>query len=280
MIVLDDRQLRSRLDQALQGLRAARSGNKQGGQAVVAAKAAFEEAASEFERVRKYYESQAATLKELEQAESAYQQAEAGLKQAREAMDGTTAGIRQAEEVVKEAQIALGYAKIVAPEAGEVLERLAEPGDMALPGKALVGLRTSGSLRIEAHVREGLVRNVTEGTRLPVTVTILAQTVDATVEEIVPYADPKTRTFLVKASLPEISGLFPGMYGKLLVPVQAHPAVMVPAAAVRKVGQLELITVREGDRWRSVYIKTGRSVGDKREVLSGLAGGEQIGWED
>jgi multidrug efflux pump subunit AcrA (membrane-fusion protein) len=107
----------------------------------------------------------------------------------------------------------------------------------------------------------------------------LNQRVDATVEEIIPYADPQTRTFLVKAALPTLQGLYPGMFGKLLIPVEEHKVVLVPRVAVRRVGQLELIYVKEDEAWHTRYIKTGQAHDTHVEVLSGLAGGETIGWE-
>lgn len=278
LVVMDDRQSRSRLDQARQGRAAAEAGRKEARQAVIAAEAAFKQAESQYNRVKTYFDSQAATRKDLEQAEAVFHQAKAGLQRSREALSGAAAGIRQAEELVKEAGIAMGYARIRASEDGEVLERLAEPGDMALPGKPLLSLRTAGSLRIEAFVREGLIQRAAPGTRLAVRITTLNQTVEGTVEEIVPYADPRTRTFQVKALLPEVPGLMPGMFGKLRIPVMDYDAVMIPAAAVRRVGQLELVRVREKGVWNAIYVQTGRTLDGEIEVLSGLSGGEVIGW--
>jgi len=280
LIVLDDRQFNSRLDQARQGLKSARAGREQARQSISAAEAALEQAQSEYRRKEKFFKSQAATSQQLEQAQAAYLQAKANLSRTQEALTGAEAGIRQAEEVVREAEIALGYTRITAPESAQVLERLVEPGDLALPGKPLLSLQTAGFLRLEAHVREGLIGKVAPKDRLDVRIDTLEKTVAATVEEIIPYADPKSRTFLVKAALPPIEGLYPGMFGKLLIPVATHQAVVIPTAAVRRIGQLETVQVKRKDRWQRQYIKTGKHIGSGVEVLSGLAGDEQIGWEN
>jgi multidrug efflux pump subunit AcrA (membrane-fusion protein) len=150
---------------------------------------------------------------------------------------------------------------------------------MALPGKPLIALRTKGGLRLEAHVREGIITRVKTGIKLNVNIQTLNRTVSAEVEEIVPYADPQSRTFLVKAVLPFIEGIYPGMFGKLLIPVEEHTVVMIPKIAVRRVGQLELIWIKENGGWKSRFIKTGKKRGDVVEVLSGLSGNETIGWE-
>ncbi len=276
LVSLDNRQLQSRLDQARQGLKSAGSGKRQAQQAVAAAEAAFEQARSEYRRVQTYHKQQAATQQQLEAARAAYLGAEAELQRAREGLEGTESGIEQAKEVVREAEIALGYTQLKAPEAGEVLRKLVESGDLAVPGKPLIILQTTGYLRLEAYVREGLIREVPVGAILPVEITTLDKTVEATVEEIIPYADPQTRTFLVKATLPETVGLYPGMFGKLLIPVREIQVVSVDRSAVRRVGQLELVRVRDGDGWATRFIKTGKKLGDRVEVLSGLSGGETV----
>jgi len=249
LIELDNRKFVSRLDQAKQ--------------AAVAARAAHTRAEASYRRTKTYFQSEAATAQDLEQAE--------------EALTSATAGILRAEEFVREAEIALGYLTIKAPESGEVLKRLVEPGDQAAPGKPLLILETSGAFRLEAYVREGLIQQIKPEGKLQVAIDALNQTVDAVVEEIIPYADPATRTFLVKVALPNLEGLYPGMFGKLLVPVQEHEVVLIPWNAVRRVGQLELVAVKDNATWRTRYIKTGKSTGTRVEVLAGLVGGEIIG---
>jgi len=280
LVSLDNRQLVSRLDQAKQTLKTAISGKKQAKQTIIASSAAFTEAESDYKRTKIYFESQAATPQDMEKAESAYLQAKATLNRAKEALSASESGIKQAEEIVKEAGIALGYTEIRAPESGKVLKRLVEQGDLALPGKPLIILQTTGSLRLEAYVREGLIRKIQPGTSLKVTINTLNETATATVEEIIPYADPQTRTFLVKALLPRISGIYPGMFGKLHIPVKDLQVVVIPKIAVRNIGQLELVTVKENNSWKTRFIKTGKTFEDKVEVLSGLSGDETIGWEE
>ncbi|MCP3953681.1 MAG: efflux RND transporter periplasmic adaptor subunit [Desulfobacterales bacterium] len=279
MVSIDSRQLKSKIEQARQALKTTEAGKAQARQAVIAAEAALKQAGAAFGRTKTYFESQAATAQDLEKAESAFLQAKAGLQRAKDGQKAAKARTLQAEAVVREAAIALDFTKIVAPEDGVVLKRFVEPGDLALPGKPLVALRTSGAFRLEAYVREGLIARVSPGSRLAVSVETLGKTVDALVEEIVPYADPSSRTFLVKASIPHIDGLYPGMFGKLLIPVKDRKVVVVPRDAVRQVGQLELLYVGQNEKWTTIHVKTGVRMDQDVEILSGLNGGETIGWE-
>lgn len=279
LISLDNRQMRSRQEQAKQALKTAEAGKEQAKQAVVAAKAAFNQAEAAYKRIQTYFESQAATAQEMEKAESVFLQARAGVTRAKEGLAASTAGVKQVEATVREATIALGYTKIIAPEDGVVLKRFVEPGDLALPGKPLIALRTSGALRLEAFVREGLITKITPGSQLMVGIETLDKKVSARVEELVPYADPNSRTFLVKALMPQVTGLYPGMFGKLLIPVRKLTVITVPKNAVRRVGQLELVLVKQDDRWQTRFVKTGAPLEEDVEILSGLKEGDVVGWE-
>jgi HlyD family secretion protein len=276
LVRLDDTQLKARSAQAHQSLQSATARREQARQGLHAAKAAFEEVEKAYQRIERFHELKAATEQDLEQIRSRFLQARAAVQHAQEGFSAASADIGQAREMVREAEIYKGYAQLTAPVDGEVLERLVDPGDMAMPGKPLLLLRTARGLQIEATVRENLVSKVRLGDIRPVRLTTLNTTVDAVIDRIVPFIDPRTRTFLVKADLPEIEGAFPGMYGKLMIPHGEVDVVVIPPRAVRRVGQLELVTVQTPEGWQRRYIKTGGMYDGLIEVLSGLQGGEKL----
>jgi RND family efflux transporter MFP subunit len=279
LVVLDGRASQARLDQARQARQSAGSMIAHARDGLASAKAAFAKAEATYKRMKQLGEQRVVTPEEVEQAESAYLQARAALGQAEEGVAVALSRGREADEVVQEAEIGLDHTTIVANESGEVARRLAEPGDLAFPGKGLLVLQTGESLRLEAMVREGLIGRVRVGDTVRVAVSALGQgeTLEAVVDEMEPLADPATRSFLVKARLPEVPGLYPGMFGRLFVPLGQREAVLVPEAAVTRVGQLETVMVRQGDAWRAVHVRTGSRAGDRVEVLSGLSGGETLG---
>jgi RND family efflux transporter MFP subunit len=277
LIVLDGRELQARLDQSQQGLLSSKARREQARQAVKAARARRDQAQSAYKRVKIYFESEAATSQDFERAEANFLQARAGLKQAEDGLREARAGVKQAEKVVEQARIGLDYAQIKAPEEGEVVRRLAEPGDLAWPGKSILTLQTRGSLRLEAVVREGLIQRIKTGARLEVMISAIEKKLHGRVDEVVPSADPMTRTFLVKVNLPQDPDLYPGMFGRLLVPLDEEAVVTVPKTAVTRIGQLEMVSVKENGRWRQIYVRTGRDIdGNWCEVLSGLQGGELV----
>ncbi|MCC6740746.1 MAG: efflux RND transporter periplasmic adaptor subunit [Planctomycetia bacterium] len=246
--VLDDRDLKSRVDQA-------RS-------AVTAAEAQARESASDLERTKGLFEKGAASRRELEAAE-----ARAGTQAAQAA---------QARDALTEAEVMLGEAVLRAPFDGVVAERLAEPGDLAVPGRAVVTVHDPVHLRLEAQIPESCAAKAHVGMEVPVFVEALSRDLQASVEEISPMADPVSRTFLVKAALPSDAALRPGMFGRFRTACTKREALLVPAAAVRRIGQLESVEVVADGVVRQRNIRTGKAFGADVEVLSGLEAGERV----
>ena len=278
LIQLESSQLNAQVEEATQSLVSARAMHEQAKQALAQATAAFDEATKAYQRVKTYFASEAATQQDLERAESAYLQAQAGVRQAEDGIKAAQAGVVRAQKVVDQRQISQGYTQITASTDGEVVKRLAEKGDLAWPGKPLLVIQTRSQLRLEAVVREGLISHVRIGAPLEIAIDSMDLVIEGIVEEIVPSADPITRTFLVKVDLPQTQGMFPGMFGRLMIPASTRSVVAVPKSAIERTGQLEMVTVQEGGIWKKVFVKTGKALdADKVEVLSGLEGGEIIG---
>jgi len=276
LIILDARQFTTRLEGAQQGLRSAKAAREEARQVVAAAEAAHTKVELQYKRIEKLFQDNVVASRELEQARADFLLTQAKMNQAEDGLEGAVAGVRQAQKLVEEAQITQNYTIIKASEDGEVVRRLIEPGDLAVPGKPLLILQTAGSLRLEAYVREGLISRVRPGKELPVSIDSLDKRVNGVVEEVVPSADPMTRTFLVKVGLPKVIGAYPGMFCRLLVPSGTRRAVLIPAAALRRVGQLETVMVKEGQTWKTLYVKAGQSHDGLIGVLSGLEGGETV----
>ena len=130
-----------------------------------------------------------------------------------------------------------------APFAGVITAKLANAGDTAMPGQALLVLEAPTALRFEARVPEAAVDRLTLGASVPVRIDGLEQELEGRVAEIQPAADDATRTRLVKVDLPQVNGLRSGRFGRLLLATGSFPTVTVPAEAVARQGQLETVFV-------------------------------------
>jgi multidrug efflux pump subunit AcrA (membrane-fusion protein) len=278
LVRLDDREFKARLEQARQALAAAEAARERAVQAKARGEALLTQAKARRARIQRLLEGNAATPEQMEAAEAGYLEAEAGVAEAQAAIAASEAQIQQARNVVTEAEVALGHTRIVAPIDGVVAEREADPGDLASPGQTLLVVLDPRSLRLEAQVREGLITRVQRGDTLKVALPAAGRVADGEVAEILPAADPRSRTFRVRVDLDAAPDLYPGMFGRLRIPVGERSVVSLPAAAVVRVGQLELVTVHDGDVWLRRYVTTGRALPDGHvEVLSGLQGDEEVG---
>ncbi|WP_395753629.1 efflux RND transporter periplasmic adaptor subunit [Prosthecobacter sp.] len=218
------------------------------------AKAMLEQAQSDFSRQKQLIESKATTRQDFDAAE---------------------ARVKVATASVTEAETMAGYARVTAPFDGVITRKLADVGDLAMPGKPLLEIEAPTALRFEADLPEAMLDRVNMGAKMQVRIATLPS-LDAVVSEIAPVADPVSRTFLVKLDLPDADGLRTGQFGRVAVPVAETKLLVVPAASVLRRGQMELLfVVKEGHALLRL-VKTGKVLSDGIEILSGLEEGEQV----
>ena len=251
LVTLDARELQARVDQAHQ--------------AVVAAGARLAQTEKDLARVRRIMKADPGAVSKAE----------------RDRLQ-TTVSTARAERVrlqrqKDEARTALSYSKLTAPIGGRIVERLADPGDTARPGEPLLRMYDPATLRLDASVRESVASKLAKGQSLFAEIDALKKRYPVVVDEIVPSADPGSRSFLVKVSLTDGSGLYPGMFGRLMIPIGQVDKVFIPLAAVTRVGQLDFVVVKTQQGSVRRYVRLGQPGPDERvEIISGLKAGEQI----
>ncbi|WP_158008323.1 efflux RND transporter periplasmic adaptor subunit [Methyloceanibacter methanicus] len=249
LVTLDARDLMARVQQAREALKAG--------------EAQRDLARQELTRTEQLLERGVSTQQRFDQAVSNLRVAEAQ--------------VDRLKQDLNEAQTALSFTEILAPVAGRVVDRLAEPGDTATPGQSLLRLYDPLALRVEAPVRESLALNLKTGDVLRVEIPALQDTLSGQIDEIVPYAEPGARTLLVKVRLPSDTAALAGMFARIAVPAGERARLLVPADAVKGIGQLEFVTVASDGQIGQRMVTTGQLSDDgRREVLSGLKEGERV----
>jgi len=249
LVRLDDTNLRAKLQQAKA--------------AVSSAEALRIQADADEKRAAKLIQAKAVSRQQYDTAVTAVRSAEAEL--------------RRAEEAVKELQATLDWATLRAPMDGIVIDKKVDVGDMVTPGQVLVTLFDPKRMQLVASVRESLAHKLQVGQDIGVHVEALNKRCAGTVSEIVPEAQSASRAFQVKVTGPCPTGIYSGMFGRLLIPLEEKEEVLViPRQAVRHVGQLELVEVVEQGQASRRAVRTGRTIGEDVEVLSGLRAGEQV----
>jgi RND family efflux transporter MFP subunit len=127
---------------------------------------------------------------------------DAQLDQARAAADEARARLNRAERSVDLTKNSLSYATLVADSRGVVTATLIEPGQVVASGQTAIRVARFAEKEAVVAIPETLVGRAKEGTA---TVTLWSEPdkkYAAKLREIAPSADPATRTYLAKFSLP------------------------------------------------------------------------------
>ena len=263
LAVLDDASLRSALSQAQAALKAAE--NQQ-----AAAGSNAKLAASTLDRYKQLQTQKSVSPQEMDEVS---RRAEAAASQ----LDAAQAQAQAARDQAHNASIMLSYTRLVAPFAGVVTARMADPGTMAAPGMPLLQIDRTGALQLQAAVDESAIGVVRRGMRAPVTVSGASPGLEGTVAEIVPAADPTSHSFLVKIDLPASRQLRTGMYGTADFVSGTRQAVLVPRSAVIERGSLVYAYVLDSQGIAQLrYLTLGTVHGGLAEVLSGISSGERL----
>jgi RND family efflux transporter MFP subunit len=264
LVVIDDAQLRAAVEQAT----AAELAAQKDGAAV---DSEFTLAQTTLKRYQQLYEKKSVSPQEFDEIKARAQSAEARRDMAR-------ASLAQANAALAQARTLLGYTRIRAPFAGVVTERKADPGTLASPSMPILTLEDTRNYRLEVTVDERDVHLVHVGQLTPVNIDALGNAeTNGKVVQIVPAADPGSRSFLVKIELPKDAHLRSGLFGRAQFTRGERSALLIPRTAVVERGQLQGIYVLDSDQIAGMhYVTLGRTAGQLVEVLSGLEGGEKI----
>lgn len=264
LAVLDDAQPRSGTDQATAALNVAEK-------EVSAADSDFALAGTTLKRYQQLYEKKSVSPQEFDEIKGRYQSAEARRDMAR-------AGEAQANAGLTQARTSLGYTRIHAPFAGVVTEKKADAGTLASPGMPMFTIEDTRSYRLEVAVDESDLRLVRIGQVSPVTIEALGNIqLSGKVVQIVPAADPASRSFLVKVELPADARLRSGLFGRARFPRGERPTLLIPRTSLVERGQLQGVYVLDANQIAGLrYITIGQCAGEQIEVLSGLQDGEKL----
>jgi RND family efflux transporter MFP subunit len=216
---------------------------------------------ADYQRMKLLIEEEVVTRQQMEASEAAYQTAQAQEEAARRQVDA--------------AKILLDFTAVTAPFDGQVVRKEIDPGEFAVPGRPLVALEATDRFRLEASVPVAEGDRLRRGEAREVEITGLPP-MQGVVDEIVPAADPATRTVVVKLLLPSGMPIRSGMFGRLILPGSEAKGIFIPKRVVREIGQLETVRVLEGGKVVTRHIQTGREIGEEVEVLSGLLPDDQI----
>lgn len=216
----------------------------------------------------------------LDQRRQALAAAQAGLAaaQANRAAATQDRGRTGAERAALQEQKA--NLRLIAPKAGLVVRRLAEPGTTVLAGQAVVEIVDPAQLWVNARFDQTRAGGFTAG--LPARI-VLRSRIDTplrgSILRVEPVADAVTEEVLAKVTFDASGGLPPiGELAEVTVGLPARGRTLaVPNAALHRLGSdVGVWTLRDGDL-EFVPLKLGAEDADGWvQVLNGLTRGEQV----
>jgi cobalt-zinc-cadmium efflux system membrane fusion protein len=213
---------------------------------------------------------------ELEQAESARAQAEADLQSSEQAI--RIMGISNPDNLISKAPSS--EVALLAPLAGEVVERLCSPGQLLQPGATqCFTLSDMSRVWVLVNVYQNDVRYVRVGDAVSITNEAYPGEVRGKIQYIAPALDPTTRTLQarIEASNPG-ERLKKDMYVTAQVRAGVIPsALLVPDAAVlRDTENMPYVYIQTGNQFARRMVTLGESQGGKTQITAGLQPGDKI----
>jgi multidrug efflux system membrane fusion protein len=190
------------------------------------------------------------------------------------ALDEAVTNEKAAAAAAESTRAQLSYLQLTAPEAGTIIRRDGEIGEMITAGTAVYWMNGGDELRIETEVDEEDIPLVKPG--LPVLVRADAypgETFKGTVQSITLKGDPVARSYRVRVGLDADTPLMIGMTAETnIIAQEKEGALMVPATAVKD-GQV--IKIANG-KAEIAAVRTGIKTTDKVEIVEGLSEEEVV----
>jgi HlyD family secretion protein len=232
---------------------------------VAMVKAEAENAARELERNKQLIETNVGSDKEYRDAATKARVAESMVKS------------RGAEVEEKKAEIArlklmIDKSRVLAPISGVVSRRHVEVGQWIKEGDAVADVVQMDPLWVRVPVPEKVVAQLKKGDEAKVTIDALGgEALAAKVDQILPEADPATRTFQVKLLLPNPKGAVrPGFFARATLFSKSEGQLVVPKdALVNRGADTHVVAVRDG-KAVVVPVKRGGAEGTTIAVTGGL----------
>lgn len=227
--------------------------------------AAYKNAQKDVERFTNLYKQQSCTAKELDNVMLQYNSVKAKL-------DG-------AKQMRNEVNAMLNYTNLTAPFSGMITQKMASVGSMASPGMPLLTIEQAGELQINASVPESEITAIKVGKQVDVSVKSANKNFKGVVVLMNASSQFSGGVYNIKISIPEadknslLSGMYADVYLSTSTPKENNSnAILIPASSIVYKNELTgIYTVGSNHTALLRWIRIGKKVGDKVEVLSGLS---------
>lgn len=233
---------------------------------IAEASAAFENVETNFKRIKTLYGKESATQKEFDDIKAQYKMVKARLEAAKQRR-------REVDEMLQ-------YANIRSPYDGIVIDKFVNIGDMASPGMPLLAIEAPGAFEVLSRIPESEMNLWSVDDTATVRISSVQETVKGVITNISPSSKFSGPQYEILIGLipdeDQASIIRSGMFANVKLHHGTEEVVEVPSELIVKRGQLTGIwMVSPQDKALMRWIRPGRELNGKTEILSGVKSGER-----
>jgi len=188
--------------------------------------------------------------------------------------------LKTAQEQIKITQEQLKFTSVYSNVTGVADDVNIRVGELFV-GPGQIKIVNTNDLKITTLIPENYATRVGVGTAIKISLPDINKTIDATISVVGKIIDPNTRSFFVEAKIPADKSFRPNQIA--LVKVQDYQvanAIAVPVNILQndEKGRYILVAINENNKLiaRKKSVVSGELYGDKIEIKSGIAAGDQI----
>jgi HlyD family secretion protein len=236
-----------------------------------------------WKRAGQLSDSRLISLEQLEAAQAKYTTDKAAYDSALQNAKDLRADIDASRAAMQLAERELADAAIKAPFDGYIQKRFVSQGQFVQVQTPVISLVKVDPLKLIAEVPEHMVPWVKVGGKVLLSVDAYPnRKIEGMVSRISPAVNQQTRAFPLEAVVSNHDGLLkPGTFARAHLDSERLDQILtVPYAAVQNRYGVNHLFVVKGDRVSSVEVKLGDRLGDRVEIIDGIAAGVPIAISD
>jgi RND family efflux transporter MFP subunit len=236
-----------------------------------------------WKRAGQLSDSRLISLEQLEAAQAKYTTDKAAYDSALQNAKDLRADIDASRAAMQLAERELADAAIKAPFDGYIQKRFVSQGQFVQVQTPVISLVKVDPLKLIAEVPEHMVPWVKVGGKVLLSVDAYPnRKIEGMVSRISPAVNQQTRAFPLEAVVSNHDGLLkPGTFARAHLDSERLDQILtVPYAAVQNRYGVNHLFVVKGDRVSSVEVKLGDRLGERVEIIDGIAAGVPIAISD
>lgn len=176
-----------------------------------------------------------------------------------------------------ETKAATPYLRVKSPEKALVVKRLADAGDLTVPGSPLLYLEVLDPVIFETAIPVQWLTKLTKEQTVKIKLNHINDEATGTITQIISSAEPITQKCAVKLELPLSLNVPTGLFGQAQFIIDEESLLTVPEKAlVKRVGITGVFRVDKENRIWFTPIRYGRGYNNQRVILAGLKAQDKV----